>query len=287
MMQHQYPWRLPGGDFVFGQNPVLMGIVNVTPDSFSDGGRHSNPTTALQQARRLVDEGAGIIDVGGESTRPGAQPVAFEEELRRVLPVIELLAQELTVPISIDTYKAPVAEQALRAGATIVNDISGLTFDPAMIDACARYRAGVICMHIQGTPLTMQANPSYGDVVSEISEWLASRLNQLEQRGISREQVVLDPGIGFGKTAAHNIQILSSISQLHQLGRPLCIGHSRKGFLGTILDRPLADRSFGTVGVSIALADQGVDILRLHEISPTRDCLRAREAIRRLVISEK
>lgn len=256
-----------------------MGILNVTPDSFSDGGRYPSPQGVLEQARKLVAEGAGILDVGGESTRPGAEPVPLDEELRRVIPIVELLAAELPLPISIDTYKAEVARQALEAGARIVNDISGLTFDPLMVETCAKDRAGVICMHIQGTPQTMQTAPQYGNVVAEIVDWLGHRLDQLEAGGIPRERVALDPGIGFGKTAEHNLKILSSIAQFHTLGRPLCIGHSRKGFLGTILGRPLADRMYGTVGVSLALAEQGVEILRLHDISPSRDTIASYRAI--------
>ncbi|MFO1021732.1 MAG: dihydropteroate synthase [Planctomycetales bacterium] len=273
-------WSLADRILTFDQRPLYMGILNVTPDSFSDGGSYGSLQALLEQAHKLVAEGAGILDVGGESTRPGAEPVPLEEELRRIVPVIELLAAELTVPISIDTYKAEVARRALEAGARIVNDISGLTFDPEMPETCAKHRAGVICMHIQGTPQTMQQNPQYGNVVPEIAAWLEQRLEELAAQGVPRERVVLDPGIGFGKTAEHNLQILSSIAEFHKLGRPLCIGHSRKGFLGTILGRPLADRMYGTVGVSLALAEQGVEILRLHEISPTRDCLASFQAVR-------
>lgn len=272
-------WTLADRVLTFEQAPLYLGILNVTPDSFSDGGKHGSLQAALEQAKTLVAEGAGIIDVGGESTRPGAEPVPLEEELRRVVPVIELLAAELQVPLSIDTYKAEVARQALEAGARIVNDISGLTFDPRMVETCAKYRAGVICMHIQGTPQTMQRDPQYGNVVSDITDWLGRRLEELAAQGVAPEQVVLDPGIGFGKTAEHNLKILSSIAEFHKLGRPLCIGHSRKGFLGTILGRPLADRMYGTVGVSLALAQQGVEMLRLHEISPTRDCLASYRAV--------
>lgn len=274
-------WVVGDHEVSFEQAPLYMGILNVTPDSFSDGGSYGSPRAVLEQARKLVEEGAGILDVGGESTRPGAEPVPLEEELKRVVSVVELLAAELPVPISIDTYKGEVARRALEAGARIVNDISGLTFDPAMVEICARYRAGVVCMHIQGTPQTMQADPRYGNVVEEIVEWLGKRLEVLAAGGIAPERVALDPGIGFGKTAEHNLKILSSIGEFHALGRPLCVGHSRKGFLGKILGRPLADRMYGTVGVSLALAEQGVEMLRLHDISSSRDCIASYRAVER------
>lgn len=268
-------WKLPDRTLQFGETPCFMGILNVTPDSFSDGGRYADPGKALEQALTLVNEGAGIIDVGGESTRPGAESVEEGEELRRVLPVVERLAKELAVPVSIDTYKSGVAREALQAGAQIVNDISGMTFDPEMPRVCAEGKAGVICMHIQGTPQTMQRDPRYGDAVMEIREWLRERCAALLEAGVERGAIVVDPGIGFGKRAEHNLEILSNLAAFHELGYPVCIGHSRKRFLGKILGRPVDERSFGTVGVSLALAEQGVEILRLHEIAPTRDTLTA------------
>lgn len=273
-------WRLPVRSLQFDQSPLLMGILNVTPDSFSDGGNYVDPHRALEQALALVQQGADIIDLGGESTRPNAPSVGEAEELARVLPVLELLLPKINVPISIDTYKSEVARRALDLGAQIVNDISGLTFDPQMIDLCAQTKAGVICMHIQGTPLTMQDNPRYVDPVIEIRDWLHLRTRELIARGIEPEAIVLDPGIGFGKTAEHNLQILSRMDEFHQLGFPLLVGHSRKRFLGKLLDRPIDERGFGTVGVSLALAEQRVQILRLHEITPTRDTLRAYRALR-------
>ncbi|MBS0261735.1 MAG: dihydropteroate synthase [Planctomycetes bacterium] len=256
-----------------------MGIVNVTPDSFSDGGHFLDPARGLEQALRLVDEGARIIDIGGESTRPGSAPVELQAELDRTLPVIERLAQAHPVLISIDTTKAPVAEAALAAGAHIVNDISGLTFDPRMPQVCAASGAGVICMHIRGTPATMQDDPTYTDVVGEVAEFLNGRLLDLEQAGISREQVVLDPGIGFGKTAEHNVALLANIARFHQLGRPVCIGHSRKRFLKRLLGRPVDERVYGTVGVSLAVALQGAEIIRVHDVAATRDAVLACQAI--------
>lgn len=257
-----------------------MGILNVTPDSFSDGGRFVDSGRALEQAEILVGEGADLIDVGGESTRPNAVPVGEEEEISRVLPVIERLAKSISVPISIDTYKAEVARRAIDVGAQIVNDISGLTFDSEMVGVCARAGVGVACMHIQGRPQTMQSTPQYGDVVEEIRRWLGERVEVMLEGGIRREAIVLDPGIGFGKTAEHNLQILANIGAFRELGYPVLIGHSRKRFLGKLLNRPVEERGMGTVGVSLALAEQGVEILRLHEIAPTRDCLSAFRAIR-------
>lgn len=273
-------WTFPGADWQLGDAPRLMGIVNVTPDSFSDGDLFLDPSLAAEQALRLVEEGADILDVGGESTRPGAQPVSEEEEFRRVLPVIKRIAGQTSVPISIDTTKAEVARRALDAGAVIVNDVSGLAFDPQMPAVCARSGAGVVCMHMQGTPQTMQLAPHYDDVLGEISLYLVGRLDFLEENGIPRERVVVDPGIGFGKTAAHNLEILRNVGRLRSLGRPLLIGHSRKGFLKSLLGRPVDERLAGTLGVAIALAEQGTDLLRVHDLRAVRDALAAFRAIR-------
>jgi dihydropteroate synthase len=256
-----------------------MGIVNVTPDSFSDGGQFLDSSAALEHALRLVEEGAEIIDVGGESTRPGAMPVATDDELRRVIPVVAQLAKQSPVLISIDTTKAEVARAALDAGAHIVNDISALTFDPAMASVCAAAGAGVVCMHIRGTPQTMQNDPQYDDVVADICSFLEGRLADLERQGIAREQVVVDPGVGFGKTAEHNVEILRHISRFRALGRPVCVGHSRKRFLKKLLGRPVDERLFATVGVSVAVALQGAAILRVHDVAATRDALLACQSL--------
>ncbi|WP_417384998.1 dihydropteroate synthase [Gimesia sp.] len=256
-----------------------MGILNVTPDSFSDGGEATEVESAVQKGLQLVEDGADILDIGGESTRPGADPVPLEEELRRVVPVIEALSARTTAPISIDTTKAEVARQALQAGAVIINDISGLTFDPAMIPLAAESKAGVICMHIQGTPQTMQDNPEYEDVVSDLKSWFQLRIQALLDAGVEPERIVLDPGVGFGKTADHNLQILSQISAFHSLGFPVLIGHSRKRFLSKLLGRSLEERLAGTIGVSVALAQQGVEILRLHDIAANRDAIAAWQAV--------
>lgn len=257
----------------------LMGIVNVTPDSFSDGGQFGSVSSAVEHALRLVEEGADLLDIGGESTRPGAEPVSLDEELRRVVPVVRELARQTRTPISIDTSKAEVARQCLEAGAVIVNDISGLTFDADMPSVCREASCAVIVMHIQGTPQTMQADPHYDDVVAEVCQYFSRRLDDLEAAGIARERILLDPGIGFGKTAEHNLELLSHIATFHALDRPVLIGHSRKRFLKKLLGREVEERNAGTLGVSIALAAQGTDILRVHDVRATRDALLAWQTV--------
>ena len=252
-----------------------MGIVNVTPDSFSDGGRFLAHEAAVEHGLRLVAEGADILDVGGESTRPGADTVSIHEELRRVIPVIEQLASKTDIPISVDTSKAEVARQALLAGARIVNDISGLRLDSQMIEACRESRCGVVVMHMQGTPQTMQIEPHYTDVVEEICQFFSERLETLGCGGIDTERIVLDPGVGFGKTAQHNLEILSHVARFRELGRPILIGHSRKRFLKKIIGREVNECQFGTVGVSVALAQQHVDIVRVHDVTANRDAITA------------
>lgn len=276
-------WRVGDRTLQTGETPLLMGIVNVTPDSFSDGGLWTSHEAAVEHGLKLAAAGADLIDVGGESTRPGAVPVPLKEELNRVIPVIEQLRPRTQALISIDTYKAEVARQALEAGADVVNDISGLTFDASMSTVCAASNCGVICMHIQGTPQTMQIDPRYGDVVREICDYFRERLASLEAAGIARARIVLDPGIGFGKTAEHNLQILSGIAAFRSLGRPVLIGHSRKGFLKKLLGRPVDERSSGTIGVAIAAAMQHADILRVHDVGTVRDALLAWGSIARLV----
>ena len=257
----------------------LMGIVNVTPDSFSDGGQFDSASAAVEHALRLIEEGADILDVGGESTRPGAAPVSLDEELRRVVPVVRELARQTQTPISIDTSKAEVAQQCLEAGAAIVNDISGLTFDADMPRVCREASCGVIVMHIQGTPQTMQTDPRYDDVVADLCQHFSRRLDELEAAGIARERIVLDPGIGFGKTAEQNLELLSHIANFHELGRPVLIGHSRKRFLKKVLGREVEERNAGTLGASLALAAQGTDILRVHDVRATRDALLAWQTV--------
>lgn len=263
-----------------GRIPLLMGILNVTPDSFSDGGEHNTVDAAVRQGLQLVADGADIIDIGGESTRPGADSVDAAEELRRTIPVIEQLAEQIDVPISIDTTKAVVAEQAVAAGARIVNDISGLTFDKRMLDVCYDKTVGICVMHILGTPQSMQQDPVYANVVDEVTEFLQRCLDRCDAAGIPLERLCVDPGIGFGKTADHNLQLLQSIPQMKQsLARPVLIGHSRKRFLAKLLGRPVEERLAGTVGVSIALAQQNADILRIHDVAAVQDALLSWKAV--------
>lgn len=274
-------WTLRTRDLTRQRLPLLMGILNVTPDSFSDGGQFNAMDQAVARALQMEADGADIIDIGGESTRPGSEGVTLDEELRRTIPVIRELAQKLRIPISIDTTKSEVARQALDTGAEIVNDISGLTFDHAMMDVCRETDAGICLMHIQGTPQTMQQNPQYTDVVSEVSEFLQQQVDRCLMAGILAERMCVDPGIGFGKTADHNLQLLKAIPRLQaELQRPVLIGHSRKRFLSKILGRSVEDRESGTVGVSIALAQLGVDILRIHDVRSVRDALVAWDTIR-------
>jgi len=268
-------WSFRGQTWQLGGFPKFMGIVNVTPDSFSDGGEFLDPGRAVERCLHLVEDGADLLDLGGESTRPGATPVTEEEEIRRVVPVIADVARRTSVPISIDTTKAAVARTALDAGAAIVNDISGLRFDPEMPAVCARAQAGVVCMHMQGTPQTMQIDPRYAVVVGEIADFLAARLTALADAGIPPERVIVDPGIGFGKTPAHNLAILQNISRFRALGRPVLIGHSRKRFLSKIVGRALDEASAATIGVALAAALGGADVLRVHDVRATRDALTA------------
>ena len=278
-MKHR--WTLKTRDLTRSHLPLLMGILNVTPDSFSDGGQFQLVENAVARALQMEADGADIIDIGGESTRPGAEPVALDEELRRTIPVIRELATQIKIPISIDTTKAEVARQALDAGAEIVNDISGLTFDPDMLEVCRLHDAGICLMHIKGTPQTMQQNPTYVDVVRDVTEFLQQQVDRCLMAGILPERMSVDPGIGFGKTAEHNLQLLKSVARLQQdLQRPVLIGHSRKRFLSKILGRSVEERESGTIGVSIALAEQGVDILRIHDVRSVRDAIVAWETVR-------
>lgn len=280
-------WSFRDRVLELGTFPLMMGIVNVTPDSFSDGGQffaengesESVAERATEHGLQLIADGADILDIGGESTRPGATPVSLDDELARVIPVVQRLRSKTDAMISVDTTKAEVARTALLAGADIINDISGLTFDTEMPGVCAEFQAGIICMHIKGTPQTMQNEPTYEDCVSEIQQWLTDRLNVLAEHGIPAERVVLDPGIGFGKTAEHNLEILASVQQLRSTGRPILIGHSRKRFLSKVLGKPVEERTFGTVGVSVAVATQGADIIRVHDVAANKDAITAWHAV--------
>ena len=271
-------WRLRSRTLELPRRPLVMGIVNVTPDSFSDGGQYFDPERAIEQGLNLAAAGADILDIGGESTRPYAEPVAADEQLRRVLPVVSALAAESRCVVSIDTSKALVAEAALAAGAEIINDVTGLTGDPAMVALARDSEAGVCVMHMLGTPQTMQDDPRYDDVVREVGDYLRQRRDALDQAGIDPQRVALDPGIGFGKMHPDSLRLLRHIGRYHELGCPLLVGHSRKSFISQVLGDPAADRTAGTVGVALALAAQGVQIVRVHDVQPVRQALLLFEA---------
>jgi dihydropteroate synthase len=264
-------WKLAGRELSL-KRPLIMGILNVTPDSFSDGGRFIDAGAAVSHALRMEDQGADIIDIGAESTRPGAPLVSSDEELQRLLPVLEALAGRIQVPISIDTWKAPVAEAALSAGAEIINDVSGLTFDPSLAQVVAKQRAGLVLMHTRGTPATMQEDTGYQDLLGEIADFLQTSLQTALAAGSSPEQLVLDPGIGFGKDLAGNLEILRRLSELAGLGYPLLVGTSRKRFIGTILqqERP-ENRLFGTAATMAMAVAHGAQVLRVHDVQAMRD----------------
>jgi len=267
-------WRCGDRRFDLKLGPLVMGILNVTPDSFSDGGEFFDLQAAIARALKLLDEGADILDIGGESTRPYATAVTAEDEVRRVIPVIETVIRDRPQAlISIDTSKASVAEAAVTAGAEIINDVTALTGDPRMIAVAKASGAGVCAMHRQGTPQTMQDNPFYDDVVDEIYEFLCQRRDALIAAGIDRQRICLDPGIGFGKTHEHNVTLMGNCWRFHDLGCTLLVGHSRKAFIGKLIGDKAADRTFGTIGGALALARQGVQIIRVHDIAPVRQAL--------------
>ncbi|MCR8550695.1 dihydropteroate synthase [Salipiger sp. P9] len=257
--------------------PQIMGILNVTPDSFSDGGSDRSAAEAALRGRRLIGEGADLLDIGGESTRPGAETVPLGEEIARTEPVIRALAG---VPISIDTRKAPVARAAIRAGAALINDVSGLTYDPALADYCIDHSLPVCIMHSQGGPETMQDDPRYDDVLLDVYDFLETQIGMLEARGLKRDKIVIDPGIGFGKTQAHNLALLNGLSLFHGLGCPILLGVSRKGFIGRIGQAPdPKDRAPGSIAVALAGIAQGVQIVRVHDVAATRQALALWQAV--------
>jgi len=263
-------WRTRQGELSL-ERPLIMGILNVTPDSFSDGNLYSDPARAVDRALEMVAEGADIIDIGGESTRPGAAPVSTEDELKRVIPVISSLAGRTPCPISVDTWKSPVARAAMDAGAAIINDISGLTFDPQMAAVAARTGAGAVLMHTRGTPQTMLHDTVYTDLIGEIILSLRQSLAMAGQAGIEPERIAVDPGIGFAKTVAHNLEILRRLREFTSLGLPLLAGSSRKSFIGRILNRESAERLHGTAATIAMAVINGADILRVHDVREMRD----------------
>jgi dihydropteroate synthase len=281
MTASRHQWHLSDRTLDLSGRPLVMGIVNVTPDSFSDGGLFANVDTAVAHGLELARLGADLLDIGGESSRPGATPVPLEEELRRVVPVVQQLAAASALPLSVDTCKAEVARQCLAAGARIINDITALRGDMAMAEVVRAARAGVIVMHMQGTPATMQANPFYRDAVNDIVRFFEARLRELSDFGIGKERLVVDPGIGFGKTVEHNLELLVRLREFQVLGRPVCLGVSRKGFLGKRLKRPIEQRLAGSLAaLSYALCHGAAQIVRVHDVSETCDVVTVIQAIR-------
>jgi len=261
--------------------PLVMGVLNVTPDSFSDGGRYDSPDRALQQALAMVKEGADIIDVGGESSRPGAEPVSPEVERRRVVPVIEWLRAQSDVCISVDTYHAATAESALAAGADMINDISALRSDPEMARIAAETRAPVVLMHMQGTPRDMQLQPHYENCVEEILSFLRERIEQATAHGIDRSKIIVDPGIGFGKRLSDNLEILSHLREFKRLGLPITIGASRKSFIGQLSQTGAEPscRLGGSIAAAVIAVNNGADIVRVHDVAPTVEALKVLQGI--------
>ncbi|MET1012019.1 MAG: dihydropteroate synthase [Actinomycetota bacterium] len=275
-------WRCRDRELALGAQTLVMGIVNVTPDSFSDGGMFPDADAAVRHGLRLLEEGADVLDVGGESTRPGSEPVGSEEETLRVLPVLEGLRREAPEAfLSVDTRAPSVAEQALAAGADVVNDIGAGT-DPAMFDAAARSGAGMVLMHMRGEPKTMQADPRYDDVVAEVRAFLAERIEAAVAAGIGRDRLCIDPGIGFGKNLEHNLALLRSIGSFRELGAAVLAGASRKRFIGELAGvADAADRRDGSLAAAVWCAAQGVDVVRVHDVAPTVQALRVADAIAR------
>ena len=262
-----------------GKRTLIMGILNITPDSFSDGGLYLEHERAIAHGLELIESGADIIDIGGESTRPGADPVPLEEELHRVIPVIEGIRKESDVMISVDTYKAQVAEAALAAGAGMINDISALRFDEEMIDVLLKHDVPIVLMHMQGTPRTMQEDPQYNNVVSDIIEFLRERIAAATAAGIPRERLIVDPGIGFGKLLQHNLEILRRLDELRALGRPILIGPSRKSFIGQLTGAPVEERLPGTIASLVLGIMKGADIIRVHDVREARQAVQVADAI--------
>ncbi|HTT13594.1 MAG TPA: dihydropteroate synthase [Burkholderiaceae bacterium] len=270
------------GRFEFNlARPLIMGIVNVTPDSFSDGGRYPDLVSAVTHARRLIDEGADLIDIGGESTRPDAAEISLGEELRRVLPVVDALS-DVAVALSIDTSKAEVMRAVLPRGVSIVNDVRALSL-PGALDVVAESQCGVVLMHMQGTPQTMQLDPRYGDVTTEVGAFLRDRCGKVEAAGIARERIAIDPGFGFGKTNEHNYELLARLGELTALGRPLLVGISRKGMLKYATGRSVGERAMASAAAALIAVERGARIVRVHDVAATRDALAVWQATRKHV----
>lgn len=275
-----YELKIHGRTFELGRRTLIMGILNITPDSFSDGGRYAGYEDAVTHALELISRGADILDVGGESTRPGSEPVPLDTELERVIPVIRAVREKSDIPISVDTNKAEVARQAVAAGADIINDISSLQFDPEMPRVVARSGAPLILMHMWGTPRTMQKNPVYSSLLSEIIAFLENRIQFAVNSGVDREQIIIDPGIGFGKTVTHNLSIIRNLEAFSCLGRPILLGVSRKRFIGTVLGRMEGERELGTAVANVYGVAGGAHILRVHDVGFHREAAVMADAIR-------
>jgi dihydropteroate synthase len=263
----------------YEKRTLIMGIVNVTPDSFSDGGQFLDSNVAIKHGIKLASEGADILDIGGESTRPGSEAVSQEDELKRVIPVIEGFVSEVDVPISIDTCKSEVARLAIEAGACIVNDISAMRFDPKIADVAAEHKVPIILMHMKGTPKNMQKDPEYEDVMGEISGFLKERVDFAQSKGISKDQIIVDPGIGFGKTIKHNYDIIKNLKELKVLKQPILMGTSRKSFIGKTLDLDVDDRLEGTLATVTMSIINGADIVRVHDVCESKRTARMTDAI--------
>lgn len=271
-------WKLRRGELTLGGRTLIMGIINVTPDSFSDGGLFTDPSQAVEQGLALMEAGADILDVGGESTRPGSDPVSAEDEARRALPVVEALAKAGGT-VSIDTMKAAVARDALAAGAQIINDVTALRADPAMAPLAAESGAAVVLMHMRGEPKTMQANPHYDDVVAEVRDFLAQRAAAAQAAGVDPAKIALDPGIGFGKNLTHNLLLIRHLSRLRELGHPVLLAASRKAFIGQLTGRQAPERLLGTVAAHVLGAALGADIVRVHDVAEVAEALAVADAI--------
>ncbi len=263
-----------------GERPLLMGVLNVTPDSFYDGGAYLDPHAAVEQAIRLAEEGADLLDIGAESTRPGSIPIDAEEECRRLIPVVSAVAKSVSVPISVDTSKAVVARAAIAAGAVIVNDVTAMQGDSSMVDLVVETGAGVVLMHMQGTPQTMQQAPSYRDVVEEIAGFLADRARYAEKCGVKKSHIILDPGIGFGKLLLHNLDLIARLGVFASLGYPLLVGVSRKGFIGQLTEQPVQARLMGTAAAVALAVEHGANIIRVHDVAAMRDVVKIAVAVK-------
>ena len=281
-----YTMKLRGKVLELGRRTLVMGILNITPDSFSDGGQFADYERALSRAFELISAGADILDVGGESTRPGSAPTLLRVELERVIPIIRAVRESSDIPISIDTNKSEVALQSLAAGADIINDVSSLRFDPGMARAAAESGAPVILMHMLGIPRTMQVNPVYESVISEIIAFLEERMKFAVQNGIERSQIIVDPGIGFGKTVTHNLNIIRDLDSFSCMDRPILLGASRKRFIGKVLGRPESERELGTAVVNAFGIAAGAHILRVHDVAFHREAVDLAEAVRSGCFSE-